>query len=169
MAHIVRDLEFDTVVGPTHTGDKVAYDLGLALYQLGRTVNRAFSQETDEKGKRNFPRGQERCVRGKRVLVVDDVVTTGGTISETISAVKEADGEAIAVLVGCNRSEFKGEFDGIPLLALMTVPMEQWEEGECQACIELVPINTTVGHGAEWLKKYPDPDLWPAHVNDIQA
>ena len=164
MAQLVSDLEFDTIVGPTHTGDKVARDIGLALHLLGRTVNVVYAQETGQEGNLDFPRGQETLVRDKRVLAVDDVLTTGKTARETINAIKEAGGKVEALLLGCNRDESRSALDGVRLISLLTIPMESWDEEECQACIKQVPINTSVGHGTGFLEEFgKDPEGWPAN------
>ncbi|HEX7456059.1 MAG TPA: phosphoribosyltransferase family protein, partial [Candidatus Nanoarchaeia archaeon] len=164
MAELVFCVEFDTIAGPTHVGDKIAYDLGLALLlNKGRNVGRFYAQESAEEGTRSFPR-QTGSVAGMRVLVVDDVLTTGGTIDETIEAVRKDGGTPVAVAVVCNRSEFRGEFKGFPLLELMYVPFEAWKPEQCQACVERVPVYTEVGHGKDFLKEYgEDPAGWPAN------
>ncbi len=182
LAEMLVDLDFEVIAGPTHTGDKLAFSLADALLDLGREVVPVYVQEITEKrtvtidGKqkvvrivlegRTFPRGQARKIKGRQVLVIDDVLTTGGTIRETLAAVREASGIPIAVAVACNRSEFSEEFDGLFLLELLNVPMVQWEEEDCQACIAKVPMNTKVGHGKDWLEAHPNPSSWPAVVKD---
>ncbi|OGY26857.1 MAG: hypothetical protein A2Z11_01610, partial [Candidatus Woykebacteria bacterium RBG_16_43_9] len=101
MRDLVDGLEFDTVVGPTHTGDKVASNLSLVAAIVGREMWAVYAQEAEGEATilfqgeerqvkaRSFPRGQTDFVAGCRVLVVDDVLTTGGTILETIVAVEQ--------------------------------------------------------------------------------
>lgn len=180
LAEKLVDLDFDVVVGPTHTGDKLATALADALLDLGREVVPVYNQEITVKRSvtidgeqrevkvvldgRDFPRGQTGKVQGQRTLVIDDVLTTGGTIEEVIAAVHKAGGVPVGVAVGCNRSDLSGEFDGLPLVELLNVPMDAWDPEECQACAEQVPMNTDVGHGSGWLVQYPDPKTWPAFV-----
>lgn len=175
---------FATIAGPTHTGDKVANALALAFLHKGVNVAPVYVQEITEKVKaildgreqelevvrqgRTFPRGQIKDVKGHLVLVVDDVLTTGKTARETIEAVQAHGGTPTGVLVGCNRSAFVGSFDGFPLWELLKANMEQWDPEECQACIDQVLMNTSVGHGKEWVEHYPDPTQWPAFVKANQ-
>src|SRR5919201_5591559 len=90
-----RDSEVETVAGPTTGGIILAHEVAR---QLGA---RAIYAERSEQGPgREFRRGFT-LRRGERVLVVDDILTTGGSIQETIDAVREADGavNGVAVLV----------------------------------------------------------------------
>jgi len=57
-------------------------------------------------------------VKGKKVIIVDDVVTTGGTAQEAVKDVKEAGGEPILVVVIVNKSSLN-EISGVPLRALI--------------------------------------------------
>lgn len=164
LADLVFDIEFDTVAGPTHTGDTVASDLGIALLLKGRVISRNYVQETEEEGKRIFPRGQSEDVRDKAVLVVDDILTTGGTIRETIDSVRSHGGTPVAVAVGCNRSSFRDEFEGLPLFQLYEADLEQWEPEECPLCRNGYQINTDVGHGAAFIQEFgEDSQNWPAN------
>jgi orotate phosphoribosyltransferase len=157
-------VSFDVLAAPTNTGDKVSFSLGLALWQLfGIEVLTVFAKEADGEG-REFHRGQDVAVKGKRVLVVDDVLTTGGTIRETLEAVRKAGGTPVGVLVACNRSSIHDEFDCLPLYALLDMPMEDWDKGECPVCKEGREFNTTVGHWQEFIDEYgPDSKGWPAN------
>lgn len=180
LARQLVDLDFEVIAGPTHTGDKLAPSLADALLDLGREVVPVYCQEITEECTatidgvvrevqivlegRNLPRGQAAKVNGRNVLVTDDVLTTGGTIHKTLAAVREAGGIPVGVAVACNRSDLIGEFDGLSLIELLTVPMDQWVEDECQACVGGVPMNTEVGHGKDWSEVHPDPEEWPARV-----
>lgn len=180
LAEMLVDLDFAVIAGPTHTGDKLAFSLADALLNFGREVVPVYVQEITEKRRvtidgvesevkivlegRNFPRGQVAKIEGRKVLVIDDVLTTGGTIRKTLAAVREAGGIPVHVVVACNRSSLSGEFDGLPLVELLNIPMDQWEEEDCQACIAKVPLNTEVGHGKGWLEAHPNPSSWPAVV-----
>jgi orotate phosphoribosyltransferase len=97
-------------------------------------------------------RGYEKIVSGKRVLVVEDVLNTGGSVIKTIQAVRNAGGEVVAVGALCNRGGVTAEQLGIPhLVSLLDVTMDAWPEAECPLCVQGVPINTSVGHGAQFL------------------
>ena len=181
MARMIKGIEFDTLVSPVHSDDKLGPAISFGLMGHGRTVHPVYAQELTESvlatvdgverelevvtGDLFFPRQQEDFVRDRDVVVVGDVLTTGGTTEKVINLVEGTQGKVKAIVIACNRSKHKDTFQGVPLLSLMTVPMKQWEEGECQACIEQVAINTTVGHGAQWLEQHPDPEQWPAYMN----
>lgn len=185
MVELVGDLSFTTIVGPTHTGDKVAAFLAAALLEKGRTTQVVYAQEETIQNqilswkagtevrvdlevvtdRRKFPRGQEEDVRGQRVLLVDDVFTTGTTLSATIEAIHSSGGTVECILVGCNRSAHRETFLSHPVRQLISVNMEQWDQADCEACKENLTINTAVGHGAEFIQEFGmDPANWPANL-----
>lgn len=99
-------------------------------------------------------RGYEKIVYGKRVLVVEDIINTGGSVVKTIQAVRNVGGEVIAVGALCNRGGVTTEQLGVPyLVSLLDVKMDAWPEAECPLCVQGVPINTSVGHGARFLAR----------------
>lgn len=99
-------------------------------------------------------RGYEKIVSGKRVLVVEDILNTGGSVVKTIEAVHNAGGEVVAVGALCNRGGVTAEQLGVPyLISLLNITMDAWPEAECPLCIKNIPINTSVGHGAQFLAR----------------
>lgn len=75
---------------------------------------------------------------GARVLVVEDVVTTGGSVGEVIDLVREAGGEVVGVVSLIDRGgvkKFEAEF--WPLLRL---EVESWEPDACSLCAAEVPV-----------------------------
>jgi orotate phosphoribosyltransferase len=99
-------------------------------------------------------RDQAKYVRDKRVLVVEDVINTGGSVVKTIEAVRIAGGNVFAVGALCNRGGVTAKQLGVPhLVSLLDVMMDAWSEAECPLCAKRVPINTSVGHGAQFLAR----------------
>ena len=130
----------ELVAGPTTGGVILSYEVARLLGLRG-----IFAEKAD--GGRAFQRGFE--VRpGERTLIVDDVLTTGGSIREVIEAVRRAGGEPIGVGVLVDRSGGRTEFpDGrggaLPLFACLELDLPAYEEGACPLCDDGVPLTVT--------------------------
>jgi orotate phosphoribosyltransferase len=97
-------------------------------------------------------RGYDQVVRGRRVLVVEDVVNTGGSLADTIRAVRAAGGTVVGAVALCNRGGVTAAALDVPALhALVELSLESWTAEECPLCRRGVPINTAVGKGREFL------------------
>lgn len=182
MVDLVKDLEFDTIAAPVHSDDKYGYFVADDLLGRGLEFNPVFAQERTERlmfqqpGEEkpriydvvtkdlNFPRDQGIFIDGKWVVIVCDVLTTGGTVDHMIDAVLAAGGKIRAIVVGCNRSEHEGTYKGYQLLQVMKLSADQWLEDACPRCKDGTLINITVGHGKGFLEKHgTDPANWPAN------
>jgi len=72
---------------------------------------------------------------GQRVLVVEDVVTTGGSVREVLELVKKAGG--VAAGVGAIVDRTGGEIDfGVPFCAVISMKVRSWEASDCPLCKE---------------------------------
>ncbi|GAW30141.1 orotate phosphoribosyltransferase [Carboxydocella sp. ULO1] len=117
--------EIDVVVGPAMGGVIVAYEMGR---QLGKRALFTEREEGKMRLRRNF------SIRpGERVLVVEDVITTGGSVQEVIDVVKAAGGEVVGVAVLVDRSNGRADF-GVPLYKALTVAAVAWEPEVCPLC-----------------------------------
>jgi len=76
------------------------------------------------------------------VLVVDDVLTTGGSIRQVIEAVRAAGGTPIGVAVLVDRTGGQVEF-GLPFFACVEIVVPSYEPSECPLCREGVPLTET--------------------------
>lgn len=138
----LRGLDIDVVAGPTTGGILLAFE---TARQLGTPAAYA---ERAEHGSlaREFRRGTV-FPPGARVLVVDDIMTTGGSVRETLAALAEHPVEVVAVAVLVDRSGGQVDF-GVPLLALSTMDIPTWTPEECPLCAQGVllakPGTTTV-------------------------
>lgn len=131
----VSGFDFETVAGPTTGGIILAHEVGR---QLGR---RAVYAERNETGKGRALRRGFRLRAGERVLVVDDIMSTGGSVDETIAAVHDAGGEVAAVAVLVDRSGGAARTSGIPSVALWEVAIDSFEPAACPQCAQGAPLR----------------------------
>lgn len=135
IADAFRGQGIDVVAGPTTGGVILAYDVAR---QLGSAA--AYAERKSEGGsEREFRRGTT-FPQGARVLVVDDILTTGGSLRETLAALAAHPVEVIGIAVLVDRSGGKVDF-GVPLQALIQLNIETWEAGACPLCAEGVPLT----------------------------
>jgi orotate phosphoribosyltransferase len=123
-----RGLDVDTVAGPTTGGIILAHEVAR---QIG---TRAVYAERDEDRPRGrvFKRGFA-LAPDARVLVVDDILTTGGSVQETIDAVRSSGARVIGAAVLADRSGGGASFD-VPLVALWAPRIESWSADGCPHC-----------------------------------
>ena len=76
------------------------------------------------------------------MLVVDDILTSGQSIFETIDAVKNANGNVAGVAVIADRSMQPINFD-VPAQSLIKITLQNYEENECPLCSNKVPLKVT--------------------------
>lgn len=72
---------------------------------------------------------------GMKVLLVEDVVTTGGSVKEVLNLVQGAGGVVVGVGSIVNRTGGKVDF-GVPFKSVITVDVESWEPETCPLCKE---------------------------------
>jgi len=129
-----RPLNIEVVAAPTTGGIIVAYEVAR---QLGR---RGIFAEKGPQG-RAFGRGFH-LGPGERTLVVDDVLTTGGSIREVIAAVREAGAEPVGVGVLVDRSGGRISFD-LPFFACLTLDIPSYAPEDCPLCARGLPLTAT--------------------------
>jgi orotate phosphoribosyltransferase len=123
-----------TVAGPTTGGIILAHEVARQMDL------RAVYAERAESGRgREFRRGFE-LASGERVLVVDDIMTTGGSVQETIDAVRGAGAQVVGAAVLVDRSGGAASLD-VPLHTLWTVDIPTYAPGDCPQCAEGVPLT----------------------------
>ena len=78
--------------------------------------------------------------KGERVLVVEDVITTGGSTREVIDVVRSLGGEVVGVGSIIDRSAQGVDF-GAPFQALAKMKVETFEEKNCPLCKKNIPVT----------------------------
>lgn len=127
------DLRPAAVVGPATGGILLAYELARQM-----DVDRAFFTERAA-GRMQLRRGFALSA-GEGVLIVEDVVTTGGSLMEAARAVEEAGGRVIGACCLIDRSggRFQPRF---PFRPLVRLSFETWTEADCPLCRRGIPLT----------------------------
>jgi orotate phosphoribosyltransferase len=134
-----REDDVQLVAGPTTGGVILAYEVAR---QLG--VNAVYA-ERGPQGGRILRRGFE-VKAGQRVLIVDDVVTTGGSVHEMIDCISGGGGKVIGVGVLADRTGGAADLR-VPFYACLTVDFPSYEASACPLCAERIPLQAQRGSG----------------------
>ena len=125
LAEQFSDMDIDLVVGPAVGGIIMAYEMSR---QLG--VKNIFAER--ENGKMTLRRGFE-VPKGAKILVTEDVVTTGGSVKEVIELLDGMGAQVMAVGSVVDRSAGKVDF-GVPFRAVLSMEVKSYEADECPIC-----------------------------------
>ena len=126
------DERVDVVIGPAVGAVQMAFEVSRHLRCRNMFAER-------EEGVMRFRRGF-RLEPGSRVLVVEDTVTTGGTIKEVMALARAAGAEVAGVGAIVDRSGGQVEF-GVPFRACLRVDIPSWPPEECALCAAGLPLT----------------------------
>lgn len=131
LAEQFKDKGIELVIGPAIGAIQMSYEVSR---QLG--VKNIFAER--ENGKMTLRRSFS-IEPGQKVLVVEDVVTTGGSVREVIDIVKEHGGVVAGVGVVVDRTGGKIDF-GVPLSSVISLDVTSYEAEACPLCRENIPL-----------------------------
>lgn len=147
-----KDSGIEVVVGPSLSGVILSHDTATELTKILKKDIPGVYAEKDGKGGFGFTRGYDAFVKGKKVLVVEDVLTTGGSVKKVIEVTRKAGGKVIGLGVIANRGNVKAKDVGVKKInALINIQMTAMEAKDCTLCKNKVPVNTNVGKGKLFL------------------
>src|SRR6185503_20144933 len=124
----------DTIAGPTTGGIILAHEVAR---QLG--LRAIYAERREGAPGREFRRGFA-ITPGERVLVVDDIMTTGGSVQETIDAVRLAGGTVAGASVLVDRSGGGARMD-VPIHPLWSLDIPTYAPAECPLCGKGIPVT----------------------------
>lgn len=128
VADKLRSIDFDVIVGPAMGGIIVAYELAR---QLGKPA--MFTER--ENGVMTLRRGFE-IEKGQKVIISEDVVTTGKSSLETAEVIKSLGGVVVGIACIADRENTNV---GYPVYSAVRLSVESFESGECPLCKEGIP------------------------------
>lgn len=120
-----RDQKIDVVVSPAVGGIVFGQEIARLLGVRSVFAERVEGQMTLRRGFQISP--------GERVLLAEDVTTTGGSVKEVMSAVEQAGGKVVAVTAVVDRSGGKAQFN-VPYFSLFQMEVKNYDPDECPLC-----------------------------------
>ena len=136
---VAAGLKPQVVVGPALGAVHLEVFVAIALNKLlarenGAQVRAVFAERAEDGINFAIRRGIELAA-GERVLVVEDVTTTGGSARRVVELVKQLGAEPIGVGAIVDRSGGKVDF-GLPFIKLVTIDIQNYETANCPMCKE---------------------------------
>ncbi len=131
LADLAGDLRATVVLSPALGGVVIGQEVGRAL-----GVRAIFAERQD--GMLTLRRGFTLS-ETDRVLVVEDVLTTGGSTRETIQVAKAAGGHVVGAAAIVNRSGGAPAFD-VPFVSLLDIALPTYEPDKCPLCAQGLPV-----------------------------
>ena len=132
MAKVVKNENVDLVLGAAIGGILISGGVGRHL-----GVKHIFCERVN--GRMKLRRGFY-IAKGQRIVIVEDIITTGGSVAELIELVEEQGAKIIHVVNLVDRSSVDVDF-GVPSTALLTLPSESWEPANCLLCKQGIAIT----------------------------
>lgn len=122
----------DTVVAPAIGGINMGYE-------VARTLDCRFIFAERQDGIMTLRRGFA-LTAAERVLVVEDVVTTGGSVKEVLEIVRQHGSKIAGVAALVDRSKGKADF-GVPFVSLINLEIETYQPENCPLCSANIPLT----------------------------
>lgn len=135
LAEIVKPLKPQAVVSPALGGVVVGQELARAL-----GVRAIFTERSKTDDKMELRRGFS-VAPGERLFAVEDVITTGKSVKESIAVMRALGAEVVGVgsLMDRSNGQAAATFD-VPMKSLVSLNVESWEEKDCPFCKKGLPV-----------------------------
>lgn len=161
MAKIFRDENIEVVVAPAVGGTILSQWVAFHLSNLKKKEVLSVYAEKDKgtlasgaESEMVLRRGYDEIVKGKKVLVVEDLTTTGISVKKTVECVRKTGGDVVSVCVMINRDPkaVNEETIGAPFVAAGVIEAKAYDEKDCPFCKQGRKINVKIGHSKQYLE-----------------
>jgi orotate phosphoribosyltransferase len=131
LAQRLSEYDFDTVIGP-------AYGAIVLAFEVARILGKRFVFTQRNEGSMVFRSGFD-LQDTQKAVVIEDIVSTGGSLAEVLSCASQRGIEVVAVGLLVDRSG--GKLDpGVPVESLLSMDIPLWRPEECELCKLEVPL-----------------------------
>lgn len=131
LAQKFSDFDFNAVVSPAMGGIVLGYE-------VARSLNKKFIFSQRKEGKMTIRSGFSLQPTDK-VIIIEDIVTTGGSVFEVIDCVKNAGAEIVGIGIIADRTNGKVDFE-YPTKSLLQMNIKSYKAKECPLCKQNVPL-----------------------------
>ena len=132
MADIVKNDDIDLILGAAIGGILISGGVGRHLDK-----KHIFAERVE--GKMELRRGFS-IRKEERIVIVEDIITTGGSIFELIYLIEEYGGKIVHIVNLVDRSQEGIDF-GYPSSSLLNLPSESWGPDDCPLCKQDTPLT----------------------------
>lgn len=136
VAGLFNDERIDVVIGPAMGAVVLAMETGRAISQTTNPEVRVLFAERDG-GRFTLRRGME-IPEGSKVLVVEDVITTGGSVYEVLYLVESAGASPVGI--GCCVLRGRANFGSIVTRSLLQLDLPTYSADNCPMCRDALPL-----------------------------
>ncbi len=151
LASRLTGIDARVVVAPALGGIILSQWVGYHLQDLtGHPFLAVYAEKSADGERFEFRRGYDRLIRGKPIVILEDILTTGISVRRVVEAARDAGATVAAVAALCNRGGVTAvDIGNVPrLISLTELPLESWEEKDCPLCARGVAFNQSVGKAA---------------------
>jgi len=133
----IRYLKYDVITGPAIAGAVLAAPISVLtgkIFVYPEKIEKELYPGKLET-RMEFRRGYNHVIKNKRVLAIEDIITTGGSLTKTVNSIIDCGGNIAGVISLWNRTNFK-----IPTCTNMTLidkPVDSWLPDECPLCEDI--------------------------------
>jgi orotate phosphoribosyltransferase len=132
LANRLSEYNFDVVIGP-------AYGAIVLAFEIARILGKAFVFTQRDEGKMVFRTGFDLSLC-KRAVVIEDVMSTGGSVKEVLQCAANHEIRVVAIGLLVDRSNKRVDFD-IPVESLLRLDIPLWSPEECELCKLGAPLT----------------------------
>lgn len=132
LAKRLSEYDFDTVIGP-------AYGAIVLAFEVARILGKRFLFTQRNEGEMVFRSGFD-LQETKKAVVIEDIVSTGGSLAEVLTCASQKGIEVVAVGLLVDRSGGKLE-PGVPVESLLSMDIPLWSPQECELCKLEIPLT----------------------------
>jgi len=133
--------DFDVITGPAIAGAILAAPLSLVLHKTfvypEKTIKKIFDQPNKNSLTMDFKRGYDKIIKGKKILLAEDVITTGNSILQTKDAVEKYGGTVVGSVVIWNRIGDDNILN-MKIHSLIKEKVNSWKTEDCPICLNNV-------------------------------
>ncbi|MCB5251711.1 MAG: orotate phosphoribosyltransferase [Candidatus Cloacimonadaceae bacterium] len=132
LAKRLQEFDFDTVIGPAFGAIVLAFD-------VARILDKGFVFTQRKGGQMVFRDGFDLS-KVKKAVIIEDVVSTGGSVQEVIKCAAEQGIKIAAIGLMVDRSAGKIDF-GVPVESLLTLDVPLWAPEDCELCKQGISLS----------------------------
>ena len=148
IAHNFRVAGAEAVIGPVAGGVVLAQWTAHFLSEVtGKEVLAVYADKRKTEGEFIIRRGYDELIRGKKLLVVDDVINQGSSLRGLLRETERIGCEVVGIGCLCNRYDRTAQDFGVPeLYAYIDFKLNIYESSECPLFKAGIPLSKGLGH-----------------------